>query len=145
MPSAFFMFRVGEKILETLWVGSLWTVGYLVAPTLFALLDDRATAGRIAGELFHIEALISAVAGTMLLAIHLFSSPRRWTGRCWLIVSMVGLLSTGEWLLRPFMATTRLEQGSDSELFAMLHGVSALLYLIAAVLGLALVAVRRET
>ena len=116
-----------------------------MAPTLFALLDDRAAAGRIAGELFRIEALISVVAGAMLLAIHLFSSPRRWTGRFWLIVSMVGLSSTGEWLLRPFMAIARLEQGSDSELFAMLHGVSAFLYLVAAVLGLGLVAVRRET
>ncbi len=134
------MFLVGERILETLWVGSLWTVGYLVAPTLFASLDDRATAGRIAGELFWIETLISVAVGIMLLAIHISTSARRWSGRCWLIVSMVGLLSVSEWVVRPFMAAARLEQGSDSELFAILHGVSALLYLVAAVLGLGLIA-----
>ncbi len=134
------MLCIGFKILETLWVGSLWTVGYLVAPTVVALLDDRAVAGRIAGELFHIDALISVVAGAMLSAVHLIPAPRRWTGRCWLIVSMVGLLSANEWLLRPFMVAARLEQGSDSDLFGMLHGASAFLYLIAAVLGLALVA-----
>ncbi|MCK5382667.1 MAG: DUF4149 domain-containing protein, partial [Gammaproteobacteria bacterium] len=30
-----------ERILLTLWVGSLWVVGFVVAPVLFAELDDR--------------------------------------------------------------------------------------------------------
>ena len=29
----------------TLWIGALWTVGYVVAPTLFSTLSDRALAG----------------------------------------------------------------------------------------------------
>ncbi|MCE2832533.1 MAG: DUF4149 domain-containing protein, partial [Oxalobacteraceae bacterium] len=43
-------------LLVTFWVGSLWTVGYLAAPTLFATLPDRALAGSIAGSLFRVEA-----------------------------------------------------------------------------------------
>ena len=39
-----------ERILLTLWVGSLWVVGFVVAPVLFAELDDRALAGSTAGS-----------------------------------------------------------------------------------------------
>ena len=36
----------------TLWVGGLWAIGYLVAPTLFATLADRQLAAMLAGKLF---------------------------------------------------------------------------------------------
>ncbi|MGH8809748.1 MAG: DUF4149 domain-containing protein, partial [Noviherbaspirillum sp.] len=41
-------------LIATLWVGSLWAVGYLVAPTLFATLPDSVLAGTIAGRLFRV-------------------------------------------------------------------------------------------
>ena len=44
------------QLVASLWAGAQWTVGYLVAPTLFALLDDRREAGRIAGWLFDYKA-----------------------------------------------------------------------------------------
>ncbi|HEX7634207.1 MAG TPA: DUF4149 domain-containing protein, partial [Noviherbaspirillum sp.] len=54
------MFSARARLLiATLWVGSLWTVGYLVAPTLFATLSDRALAGMIAGSIFRLEAWLS--------------------------------------------------------------------------------------
>ena len=34
-----------EQLLTVVWLGSLWTVGYLVAPVLFATLPERALAG----------------------------------------------------------------------------------------------------
>jgi len=40
------------SIVITLWVGALWAIGYLAAPTLFHVLDDRALAGKVAGQLF---------------------------------------------------------------------------------------------
>ena len=52
MPQRFF------QLLATVWCGSLWTIGYIVAPTLFAMLEDRQLAGSIAGRLFHAEAWI---------------------------------------------------------------------------------------
>ena len=42
----------GDRILLTLWVGSLWAIGYIAAPTLFATLEDRALAGTLAGAMF---------------------------------------------------------------------------------------------
>ncbi|HEY0845985.1 MAG TPA: DUF4149 domain-containing protein, partial [Noviherbaspirillum sp.] len=61
-------------LIATLWAGSLWTVGYLVAPTLFASLADRVQAGMIAGRLFRIEAWLSvACAAALLLLIRSLS------------------------------------------------------------------------
>ena len=59
--------RIGETIVQTLWVGALWTVGYLVAPALFEYLETPAEAGRIAGELFTIVTWLSMVCGALLL------------------------------------------------------------------------------
>ena len=56
-------------LLVTFWVGSLWTVGYVVAPLLFATLTDRAQAGTLAGLFFKSEAWISLICGALLLAI----------------------------------------------------------------------------
>ena len=40
------------SIAITLWVGGLWAIGYLAAPTLFAELSDRALARQLAGAMF---------------------------------------------------------------------------------------------
>ena len=37
-------------IAITLWIGGLWTIGYIVAPTLFYTLSDRVLAGALAGN-----------------------------------------------------------------------------------------------
>ena len=58
-------------LLVTFWVGSLWTVGYLAAPTLFATLPDRALAGSIAGSLFRVQAWVSVGCGLLLLLLFL--------------------------------------------------------------------------
>jgi hypothetical protein len=49
------MQRFAEHVYSvtiSLWVGALWAIGYLAAPVLFAMLDDRAMAGRVAGVMF---------------------------------------------------------------------------------------------
>ena len=51
-----------RTLIVTFWVGSMWTVGYLVAPALFATLPERALAGSIAANLFRIEAWVSVVS-----------------------------------------------------------------------------------
>jgi hypothetical protein len=56
-------------LVTTLWAGSLWTVGYLVAPVLFSTLSDRVLAGSIAGSIFRIEAWLSVGCGVVLLAM----------------------------------------------------------------------------
>ena len=56
-----------ERILLTLWVGALWVAGFIVAPLLFAELDDRALAGSLAGSLFTITSYLGLVCGGVLL------------------------------------------------------------------------------
>ena len=51
----------------TLWVGSLWTVGGLVAPLLFAQLADRNLAGNIAGILFTGQTWLGVACAAYLL------------------------------------------------------------------------------
>ena len=43
------LLRTGERVIQTIWVGALLTIGYIVAPALFANLESR-EAGRIAGR-----------------------------------------------------------------------------------------------
>ena len=41
--------HITERILLTLWVGGLWSVGYLAVPVLFHGLNDRRLAGMVSG------------------------------------------------------------------------------------------------
>ncbi|HEX5512796.1 MAG TPA: DUF4149 domain-containing protein [Gammaproteobacteria bacterium] len=122
-----------ERVVLTLWVGALWTVGYLAAPVLFATLDDRALAGRLAGNMFTSVAYLSLAAGGVLLLIEWRRQDRRrW--RAWLIVAMLALIAIGELWVRPLMAVAA---PGD---FARLHGIAQVVYLLVSLLGLGLVA-----
>ncbi len=137
-----------RALLVTVWVGSLWTVGYLAAPTLFATLSDRALAGSIAGSLFRVEAWVSVVCGLSLLAVLL--SDRGFAKRrdcIVLVVLMLVCLSVGYFGLQPYMAALKETAvgngGVMTEVararFGMLHGVAAVIYLIESLLGIVLV------
>ena len=133
--------RIGEKLIQTVWVGALWSVGYIAAPALFAYLDS-ATAGRVAGELFTIVAWMSMVCGALLMlavrgTTHSSSSARL---RSRLIPLMMTLVGASEWIVRPLMEAARLPDGTPGAGFGMWHGVSALLYLAASLVAIMLVA-----
>jgi Domain of unknown function (DUF4149) len=55
-----------ERVLLTLWVGSLWTTGLVIAPTLFRSYE-RAVAGEIAGRLFAAMSLLGMLCAVLLL------------------------------------------------------------------------------
>lgn len=137
-------------LIATLWAGSLWTVGYLVAPTLFATLSDRVLAGTIAGRLFRIEAWLSVVCALALILLARLTQPGEDVrARRQLLVLAIGMLActlVGFFGVQPFMANLREAAGpggvmdSDAKAtFAILHGVSSVLYLIQSLLGVALV------
>ncbi len=130
----------GERILLTLWVGGLWSVGYVVAPALFATLDDRALAGSLAGVMFQLIAYVGLVCGALLLLFNQWRySEHRLNWRAAVLVSMLALILVGEFVLGPMIAGLR-EQGlADSGRFARLHGAAATGYLLTSLLGLALV------
>jgi len=130
----------GDRILLTLWVGSLWAIGYIAAPTLFATLEDRALAGTLAGAMFEIVAYIGMVCAALLLLSNQLRNPgRRLNWRAVVLSVMFLLVLAGQFVVAPMVAEMRLAGTSASPAFARLHGVAATAYLITSLLGLALV------
>lgn len=124
--------------VTTAWVGSLWTIGYLVAPTLFMTLSDTALAGTIAGRLFYVEAWFSVACAALLSVCSLYQYKRI----SWLIIGMLSCTLIGYFALHPFMAELRATGLTDPEIrrhFGILHGVSSGIYLMQSVLGAVLV------
>lgn len=138
------IWRYAEPVLLTLWVGSLWTIGYLVAPQLFSVLEDRALAGEIAGRLFAVEARLTIVCGlALILGWRLVNGRFLLERRLLLVLLMLACQVSGEWIARPLMVAARAADGAVTSQFALWHGVSAVMYLIASVAGLLLVLSRR--
>ncbi len=121
----------------------MWAIGFIVAPTLFNMIEERALAGAIAGRLFSIISYIGLFSGGFLLLTlliqHAAASWRQW--RAWVLVVMLMLICVSEFYLRPQMAILRDGGLLDSEQsrFGMLHGVSTGLYLVNSLAGLVLV------
>ena len=135
-------------LLVTFWAGSLWTIGYVIAPLLFATLTDRAQAGTLAGLFFKAGAWISLICGASLLAII-------WTQRVHstrilqikLVSGMLLCTVLGYFGLQPYMAELRAIAAQSGGImndamrsrFGMLHGAASVIYLIQSVLAVALV------
>jgi len=144
------------EVVLTLWVGALWSVGYLVAPILFSTLSaDRQLAGLIAGRLFAAIGWLGLVCAAYLLLFmlvrHGAAALRR--GLFWLVVLMLVLDALGLFGVQPLLAQLKADalprEVMESVLrnrFATWHGVSSILYLLQSLLGLwLLIASRRAT
>lgn len=130
----------GERILLTLWVGGLWAIGYIVAPALFANLEDRALAGSLAGVMFEIIAYVGLLCGGLLLVFNqVHNSRRRFNWRALVLLLMLLLIAVGQFYLAPMIAGLRAQGLAESVQFGHLHGVAASGYLLTSLLGLALV------
>ncbi|RZI43014.1 DUF4149 domain-containing protein [Herbaspirillum sp. HC18] len=137
-------------LIATLWVGSLWTIGYIVAPTLFATLADRMLAGMIAGSLFRIEAWLS-VACAIAIAVLLKAASgdndvKAGKQILWIVLAMLGCTLIGYFGLQPFMAALKETAGPGGVMpeesraqFGILHGIASVFYLIQSLLGVALI------
>ena len=135
----------GERILLTLWVGGLWAIGYMVAPALFATLDDRALAGTLAGVMFNIIAWVGLACGGLLLLFNqLRNARKRFNLRAVVLMVMLALIAVGQFIIAPQVAAMRLDGLVNSDAFATLHGVASVAYLVTSVLGLVLVVARED-
>ena len=138
-----------HDVALTLWVGGLWVIGYLVAPTLFATLsNDRQTAGLLAGRLFESMGWVGLACAVYLLLFVLLrvgtTALRRWN--FWLLVLMLLLTAISLFGVQPLLAQLKADalprEVVESVLrnrFAAWHGVSSILYLVQTLLGLLLV------
>ncbi len=135
-----------ERVLLTAWAGGLWAIGYVAAPVLFKVLDDRRMAGELAGHMFKIIAITGLVCGAVLLAAAIQRHGARWmhSWRVWTLVAMLVLVAIGLFVLQPMIQEVKaqgLVEGSEQiRRFGLLHGISSVLYLLTSVGGLVLVA-----
>jgi len=83
--------------LLALWVGGIWTIGYLVAPVLFTTLPDRGTAALVAGRLFSDSAIAGLYLGSLLVFLLLVEDqPLKrywWALSLYIVAELVGRLS----------------------------------------------------
>lgn len=135
----------GEQLLQTLWVGGLFAVGYLAVPVLFHSLDDRRLAGEIAGNMFSAMSIVGFACGGALLLSALIAARGGWlrARRVQLLLAMLTLLAVGFFVLQPMMQELKLTgllAGSEAaSQFGRLHGISSILYLLNSLLGIYLV------
>jgi hypothetical protein len=136
-------------LVAVFWAGSLWTIGYLVAPTLFATLHDSALAGTIVGSLLMREAWVS-IACAALLFILVSTAGALDAVQKRRLLSVIGVMAACALAIylgvQPAMAALKeaaggmpMRQSPQWTQFAILHGVSQLLYVVESVLAAVLV------
>ncbi|MDR3351812.1 MAG: DUF4149 domain-containing protein [Zoogloeaceae bacterium] len=135
------------QITLTAWVGSLWSIGYLVVPTLFYTLPDRMLAGEIAGHIFHVSGWAGLFLGGYLLCFLVIRQGRASvkTLSLWLTVLILLLTAVSLFGIQPLMADMKVSvQPLDimasplRERFAAWHGIASSLYLLQSFLALGL-------
>lgn len=129
----------------TLWIGGLWTIGYVVAPVLFSSLGDRQLAGVIAGKLFGLIGWVSlGCAAYLLIFLFIRLGSRFFRGAgFWLILVMVLLTAVSQFGIQPIMVELKADalprevmESLLRDRFATWHGISSILYLAQSLLGL---------
>ncbi len=94
-----------ERTLIALWVGGMWIGGYLVAPLLFNLLENRPLAGTVAGAMVSVIDRVGLVCGLALVGLALWRAGHRWLRqwRAWMLGAMLALIVVGEFVLLPLI------------------------------------------
>ena len=138
-------------VIAGLWVGSLLTVGYLVAPAIFSTMTDRQAAGMVAGSIFKLEAYLSLIVciGLMVLANLLVNRGlNQFRLIRWLLLAMLLCSVAAAFVFIPWMNALRdnaLAQGMpvmlspSATLFGRLHGASSIFFMLQSLLGIFLV------
>ena len=139
------------SLISGLWVGSFITIGFLVVPVLFSSLGDRQVAGMVAANLFKTTAYIGVAlsAFLMVMANHLVrQGDDHYRIIRWILLGMLACTVGAAFIIIPWMDALReqalylglsVRESTNAALFARLHGVSSAIFMIQAVLGLALV------
>jgi hypothetical protein len=132
------------SVLAGLWFGGLLTLGGVVAPTAFAVLD-RVSAGRVAGACFRVEAHAALALSIALFVIERYLARQRAQqrgGSLWSVDMLLALGAlfctiTGYFALQPMMEAARLSQPGAAN-FALLHGASSIFFVLKGLLVAAL-------
>ena len=138
-------------LVAGLWVGSLLTVGYLVAPAVFSTMTDRQAAGMVAGTIFRIEAYLSLIICIALMVLANLLVTRglnQYRLIRWVLLAMLFCSIAAVFVFIPWMNSLRdlaLAQGMpvmlspSADLFGKMHGASSIFFMVQSLLGLFLV------
>ncbi|HEX5538291.1 MAG TPA: DUF4149 domain-containing protein [Methylophilaceae bacterium] len=135
-------------IVTTAWVGALWTVGYLVAPTLFMTLANKQVAGMLAGKLFTLVAYVGMVSAFYLLIHGLVRSGTTVLRQpfFWAVLLMLLLTLASHFGIQPLIAGLKAQampadvmHSMFADRFKTWHGVASIAYLLECLLGFVLV------
>jgi len=136
---------LGERLLLTLWVGSLLAIGYIAVPIAFANLGNVILAGNYAGHLFSAVNMLGLGCGTILLISKIAVYGKQILGfwRFWVVLIMLLLTLVFNFYLQPEIELVKqiIHLGDNSVVgrFDLLHSLSKDLYIVLSLLGLALV------
>lgn len=145
MPAAVTWLTAIEQLALTVWVGAVWSIGFLVTPVLFSMLDSRQLAGDIAARLFHLVSYLGITCAVIyLLCVAVAwarTGPRLFVPL--LVIAMLGLTLAGEFYVTPKMAALKASvpgdfvPGSDPQVrFAMWHRIASGLFVCNSLLAL---------
>lgn len=128
----------------TLWVGSLFAIGYLAVPVLFYAQPDKQLAGMLSGVMLTKVGYLSIVCGSYLLLQRLGVSGKTALRQIpfWLIAGMLLIALILQCGLQPAMVDLKkhdISVGAYADQFRMLHGISSVAYLIECLMGFVLV------
>ncbi len=132
----------------TLWVGSLWAIGFLAVPVLFYAQPDKMLAGMLAGHMFTLVSYVGIVCAGYLLAYCRvrFGSGMLREPLFLIAAAMLLLVLASEFGLQPQMAALKAQALPNDVMhspyaarFDLLHRVASSLYVVKSLLGVALV------
>ena len=134
-----------ENLLIAIWIGAMVGVGYIAAPVLFAVLDDRTLAGMLAGKMFYIVGVIGLISGGLLLILRFKQESTafflHWRG--WLLCLMLLFVGIIFFVLQPMIVDLKAlgitEGSAEARKFGLLHGISSVLYLLTTISGATLI------
>jgi len=136
-----------------LWVGSLWAIGLIAAPTLFSVLrENTQLAGLLAGKMFTLTAYVGMACGFYVLIYRLAvdgtGAFKQWL--FWIALVMLALTLVGHFGVQPIIQSLKVQGGAAEVMqsvvanrFARWHGIASILYVIQSLLGLMLVLKQR--
>jgi hypothetical protein len=117
-----------------LWAGVLLAIALIGAPAGFAVLAERADAGRVAGQMFVREAYLSLALAVVLFILERGRARRAaeagdgsvLNAEMLLLAGVLFCTVAGYFALQPMMAAARAGQGALS--FGALHAISTVFY-----------------
>ena len=141
------IFETSSMVVASAWAGSMWAIGYIAAPVVFKLIPDKILAGNVAGQMFAVTAYVGMVCAVWLLLwcrmkfrVSMFRQ-----AIVWIIVVMLGLTLIGQFAIQPLLISLKQQalpmpvmQSEFAAQFGMWHGISSLMFLVASVLGAAM-------